>query len=460
MQRLPRVCVIGAGSSGIPVVKALLERQFPFDCFERSSQIGGNWCFRNPNGMSAAYESLHINTDSQMMSYADYRMPPETADFPGHKRIFEYFNDYVEHFDLRGSITFNTEVTRAARRDDGVWEVQINGGSAGEELRFYDALIVANGHHWNPRWPEPAYPGQFDGTQIHSHRYINPSDPIAFAGKNVLVVGMGNSAMDIACELARPGIARKLFLSARTGTWVMPKYVFGVPLTRMPQLPHWLPWQWNNLLVETLVRVNAGVPWTRGLPRPKQRLLQAHPTVSQEIYLGIGNGDVLPRPGVERLLGDQVRFTDGSQEQVNVIIWCTGYHVSFPFFAPDFINAPNNDLPLWQRMIKPDVDGLYFVGLCQPLGAIMPIAEAQAKLIGEYLLGRLTLPSAEQMGAQMGREHAAMRRRYQDHAARHTMQVDYGEYLARLRKIARDGRRRADRRGNSLPVPARAQALS
>ena len=359
---------------------------------------------------------------------------------------------------------FNTEVTHAARRDDGVWEVQLsdvgsNGASTGE-TRLYDALIVANGHHWNPRWPDPAYPGEFDGTQMHSHSYINPSDPMAFRGKNVLVVGMGNSAMDIACELARPGVAQKLFLSARTGTWVMPKYVFGVPLTRMPQLPHWLPWQWNNVLVETLVRINAGVPWKRGLPRPRHRLLQAHPTISEEIYLGIGNGDVLPRPGVERLMGDQVRFTDGSQEPVDVIIWCTGYHVSFPFFAPDFISAPNNDLPLWQRMIKPGIESLYFVGLCQPLGAIMPIAEAQAKLIGEHLLGRLALPPAQQMSEQMGQERAAMLRRYRDHAARHTMQVDYGAYLARLRKIARDGCRRADRSGAELPVPARAPTQS
>ncbi len=458
MQQLPRVCVIGAGSSGIPVVKALLDRQVPFDCFEQSSQIGGNWYFRNPNGMSAAYESLHINTDSQMMAYADYPMPPDTPDFPGHRHIFAYFNDYVKQFYLRRHITFDTEVTHAARREDGVWEVRL--GSGDGEPRLYDALIVANGHHWNPRWPDPAYPGDFDGTQMHSHSYISPSEPMEFKGKKVLVVGMGNSAMDIACELARPGVAEKLYLSARTGTWVVPKYVFGVPLTRMPQLPHWLPWQLNNVLVEALVRINAGVPWKRGLPRPKHRLLQAHPTISEEIYLGIGNGDVLPRPGVERLMGEQVRFTDGSREQVDVIIWCTGYHVSFPFFAPDFISARNNDLPLWQRMIKPDVEGLYFVGLCQPLGAIMPIAEAQAKLIGEHLLGQVAFPPAQQMNQQMERERAAMLRRYRDHAARHTMQVDYARYLAGLKAVARDGRRRAGQAGSSLPVPARANASS
>jgi cation diffusion facilitator CzcD-associated flavoprotein CzcO len=439
MSDRPRVCVIGAGSSGIAVVKALKDRGIPHACFEKGDDIGGNWYFRNSNGMSAAYESLHINTDSKLMEYRDYPMPPDTPDYPSHHVIKAYFDDYAAHFGLREHIRFNTEVTRAERATDGSWAVTLDGG----ETERFDALVVANGHHWDPRWPDPPYPGEFDGPQIHSHQYLNPHEPLDFQGKRVLVVGMGNSAMDIACELSRPGIAEKLFLSARNGVWILPKYLFGIPMSRLGMLPHWLPWQLGGFLTRLAVTLNAGSPWRFGLPRPQHRMLQAHPTISQEIYMRLGSGDVLPRPGIRMLKGDRVEFTDGREERVDVIVWCTGYKLSLPFFDPGFISAPGNDLPLWERMIKPGIDNLYFVGLLQPLGAIMPIAEAQGHFIGDHLLGRIALPDEAEMERAMAKERAAMFRRYKDHAPRHTMQVDFEAYLHRLRKHARRGRRLA-----------------
>ena len=439
MSDLPRVCVIGAGSSGIAVVKALQDRGLPQVCYEKGDDIGGNWYFRNSNRMSAAYESLHINTDAKLMEYRDYPMPPETPDYPSHSVIKTYFDDYVAAFGLREHIRFNSEVTAARRRDDGAWEIELDSG----ETERFDALIVANGHHWDPRWPEPPYPGEFHGEQIHSHDYLNPREPLDFHGKRVLVVGMGNSAMDIACELSRPGIAKRLYLSARNGVWILPKYLFGIPMSRLGMLPHWVPWQVGSVLTRLAVTLNAGSPWRFGLPRPDHRMLQAHPTISQEIYMRLGSGDVLPRPGIRELGGDRVVFSDGREEAVDVIIWCTGYKLSLPFFDPAFISAPDNDLPLWERMVKPGVDGLYFVGLLQPLGAIMPIAEAQGRFIGDHLAGRIALPDRDTMERDMARERRAMFRRYADRAPRHTMQVDFEAYLHGLRKHARRGARPA-----------------
>ena len=437
----PRVCVIGAGSSGIAVVKALKDRGIPQVCYEKGDDIGGNWYFRNTNGMSAAYESLHINTDCRLMEYRDYPMPPGTPDYPGHRLIKAYFDDYAAHFGLREHIRFNTEVTRAERGADGRWTITLDG----RETEHFDALIVANGHHWDPRWPDPPYPGEFHGAQIHSHQYMNPQEPVDFHGQRVLVVGMGNSAMDIACELSRPGIAERLFLSARNGVWILPKYLFGLPMSRLGMLPHWVPWQLGSLLTRLAVTLNTGSPWRFGLPRPNHRMLQAHPTISQEIYMRLGSGDVLPRPGIRRLKGDRVEFTDGSEEAVDAIVWCTGYKLSLPFFDPGFISAPGNDLPLWERMIKPGIDNLYFVGLLQPLGAIMPVAEAQGRFIGDHLAGEIALPGAAEMERAMARERELLFRRYKDRAPRHTMQVDFETYLHRLRRHARRGRRLAAR---------------
>ncbi|HVE68677.1 MAG TPA: NAD(P)-binding protein, partial [Solirubrobacteraceae bacterium] len=165
---LPRVCIVGAGSSGIAGAKALHERGIPFDCYEKSDRVGGNWVFGNRNGMSSAYRTLHINTSRERMEYSDFPMPKSYPDFPKHTHIARYFNDYVDRFGLRDWIRFETRVDRADRRLDGTWELKLS-GPGGEETRRYDSLVVANGHHWDPRWPEPAFPGSFDGLEMHSH---------------------------------------------------------------------------------------------------------------------------------------------------------------------------------------------------------------------------------------------------------------------------------------------------
>src|ERR1700754_1272931 len=155
MTTLPSVCIIGAGSSGIAAAKALHERGIPFDCIEKSDRVGGNWVFGNTNGMSSSYRSLHINTSRERMEYTGYPMPKSYPDFPHHSQIAAYFDDYVEHFGFRDRIRFETKVARAARLDGGGWELTLDDGS----VERFDALLVANGHHWDPRWPEPMFPG-------------------------------------------------------------------------------------------------------------------------------------------------------------------------------------------------------------------------------------------------------------------------------------------------------------
>ena len=165
-QQLPKVAVIGAGSSGITALKGLVDRGFDATCFEASDRIGGNWVYENKNGMSACYRDLHINTSRLRMAYSDYPMPEDYPDYPNHAQIAAYFEGYVDNFGLRDLIRFETPVEHAERLDDGTWQITTKDGT-----ERFDALLVANGHHWNPRWPEPAFPGSesFDGIQMHAH---------------------------------------------------------------------------------------------------------------------------------------------------------------------------------------------------------------------------------------------------------------------------------------------------
>jgi dimethylaniline monooxygenase (N-oxide forming) len=447
MSDRPITCVIGAGSSGITVVKALKDRGLPVECFELSDRVGGNWVFGNKNGVSSAYRGLYINTSRDRMQYADYPMPDYYPDFPHHTQIAAYFEDYVDTFGLREHIEFETGVEHVTRRDDGVWEVRISTG----ETREYDVVAVANGHHWDPAWPDPPFPGEFDGTVLHAHHYIDAGD---WHGKNVVVLGMGNSAMDIAVEASE--VANKVFLASRRGAHVIPKYMFGRPLDQTTLDPR-IPWRIRRRIMEIIHRLSVGRMSDYGLPEPDHRLLEAHPTVSGRILDRLGHGAITWKPNIARLEGDRVRFADGSVEQADVIVYCTGYKVTFPFFDEDFISAPDNDLPLFLRMFKPDIPGVAFIGLMQPLGAIMPLAEAQGKWLAAMLRGEYRLPEPKEMEAAIRRDREQMRKRYVP-SKRHTMQVDYDDFLYEMRRERERGAKRAAKHGFVPQIQPRARS--
>ena len=451
MPQLPRVAIIGAGSSGIAAAKALHERGLQFDCYEASDRVGGNWVFGNRNGMSAAYRDLHINTSRERMQFSDFAMPASLPDFPHHSDIAKYFDAYVEHFGFRDRILFETSVARAALQPDGTWELTDGHGVT----RAYDMLLVANGHHWDARRPEPPFPGSdaFEGRQLHAHEY---RDNEFLRDKDVVVLGMGNSAMDIAVESSH--VARSTHLAARRGAWIVPKYLFGRPIDQLatnPRTPVWLA----SRLLALVLRLHSGRPERYGLQRPDHRLDQAHPTISGRILDVITHGGVRPHPNIERLGGDWVQFTDGTRVHADVVIYCTGYRISFPFFDAGFLAAPDNHIALYQRIFSPPHPSLAFVGLIQPIGATMPIAEAQGRLLADYLRGHYRLPSRARMLAGVRREDAAVRKRYVA-SQRHTIQVDFDRYLHDLERELRRGAQRARRAGFASALPARVAGVA
>ena len=182
-----------------------------------------------------------------------------------------------------------------------------------------------------------------------------------------------------------------------------------------------------------------------GLPTPNHHFLEAHPTVSSELLLRLGSGDAIAKPDVATLEGDRVRFTDGSVEQIDAIIYATGYQISFPFFDPNFISAPGNVLPLYKRMFKPGLDDLCFIGFGQAIPTIFPFAECQSKLAGRWLAGDWALPSPAEMAREIQRDERRFVKHY-NHRPRHTMQLDFYVYEYDLRKrVIPQGQERARR---------------
>jgi dimethylaniline monooxygenase (N-oxide forming) len=261
---------------------------------------------------------------------------------------------------------------------------------------------------------------------------------------------MGNSAMDIACELGHPGVAEQVFLSARRGAWVLPKYAFGKPIDQNMLLPPFVPLRVKRLLGELWYRLAVGRPEDFGLPKPAHHLDQAHPTISPDILTRLGSGDVIARSALTRRDGKHVHFSDGAVEEVDAIIYATGYKVSFPFLDSSVAAAKDNDLPLFLRIFPFDREDLCFIGLAQPIGAVMPLAEAQSKLVAEMLSGGYELPSARERRQRTERYRKEMFAHYVP-SRRHTMQLDFDQYMNELTAEAVAGRRRASHRAARTP---------
>ena len=425
-----KVCIIGAGSSGMVAAKVLQERGIAFDCFEKGSDIGGNWRYGNDNGLSAAYQSLTINTSKKRMAYSDFPMPADYPDFAHHSQILTYFENYVDHFHLREAITFNTSVTEVCPAGTNRWAVTLDNG----ETRYYRAVLVASGHHWFPRWPD--FPGEFKGTIIHAHDYRTPEP---FKGKRVMVVGIGNSGVDLACEMGRHAAAA--FLSTRRSAHIIPKFALGRPLdeytsSAFSRLPLRLQ-QWLYYYLLYLVR---GDQREYGVPLPPNPILAEHPTVSQDLLHMVKAGLVTMKPNVTRLMDRKVRFVDESEELLDAIIYATGYKITFPFLPPEVYQVQANEMNLYLNVAPPERPGLFFIGFIQPLGAIMPLAELQAQWVAGLLRGELSLPDKDALWREIDRSQIAIRKRYIA-SRRHTIEVDFFPYKERLEREMRQARR-------------------
>jgi dimethylaniline monooxygenase (N-oxide forming) len=418
------VCIIGAGSSGVTQAKALKEKSIAFECFEIGSKIGGMWRYENDNGLSSAYRSLHIDTSRINLGYSDFPIPDTYPDFLSHYEVMAYLESYAECAGVLPHIRFNTRVEDVTPAGDGSWNVRLDSG----EVKRFRAVLVANGHLWDARLPD--FAGHFDGLAMHAHHY-RTAEP--FKDKNVLVVGIGNSAVDIAVDVCKS--ARSTLLSTRRSAWVMPKYIMGVPIDRwssyLTRKLH-LPTRLARSLIQRLAYLAVGDQARFGVPRPKHAIWQEHATLSQELLPYVGHGWIRIKPNVRELQGRQVAFDDGSTAPIDAIIYATGYRTRFPFIAPTLFEVKDGPVALYRRMLPPHLPGLYFVGLVQPIGPTIPLVEIQARWVASVLAGDIKLPDTRTMDAEIARHHQHQAKQYLG-SARYTLEVDFREYAKQLR---------------------------
>lgn len=433
-----RVCIIGAGPSGLTAIKACLEDGMKPICYEKTPELGGLWRFRPDNieGVSSVMRTTVINTSKEINAYSDFPPPEHFPNFMHNDRLLEYLMLYAEKFDLTRHIHFNCSILQVCKAKDynttGRWDVQVKNKNGEITSEVFDAVMVCVGHHVFPNMPKFAGLDSFKGKVLHTHEFKSGS---GFEDQRVMVIGVGNSGADAAVELSR--VAKQVYLSTRRGCWVFQKAdANGMPtdvaiLTRAitTTFLNYVPWHITNKLLESAASQRFD-HCLYGL-KPKHRILEQHPTLNDDLPNRILAGTVVVKDDIDHFTDHGVCFVDGKTiYDLDAVVMATGYKIKFPFLTSDIVSTENNEVSLYKYVFPPNEtpSTLAIIGLIQPLGSILPISEIQCRWATAVFTGQTKLPSPKDMISEIANTRQIMKKRFVA-SQRHTIQVEYVQYM-------------------------------
>ena len=415
-----KVAVIGAGAAGLCAAKHLLAKGIEVVIYEMGTRIGGLWVYENDNGLSGAYQSLHVNSENKVTAYKDFPFPDTAPIYPDHVQMAQYFVEYADKFALRSHIRFNAKVTKVAQVAGGRWVVQL----ADASCQHFDAVVVASGHQGVPS--HPPFAKDFTGEYLHSHAYRVPEP---FKGKHVLVVGAGNSACDIASDICT--VTASATMAARSPVLLMPRMFLGVPTSRVLgklEKP-WMPWPIRRRMREMIARMAHGRMEQWGFVTPKTR---THPAGHHLLIGHFTWNRISAKPGIEKINGDTVHFVDGTSKRFDTLIAATGYEVHLPFLSEALSPMRGRWLELFHQVVKPEVPGLYFLGFFNVSGGgNIRMMDDQAQWVAALETGEVGLPSPQAMKRTILQERETITRLYPD-SPRYALELDPRVYRAAL----------------------------
>lgn len=345
----------------------------PYDHFERHTALGGLWDIDHPG--SAMYESAHLISSRDMSAFAGFPMPREYPDYPRHDRVLAYLQSFAREHDLERSITFGCGVDSV---EPGVSSATV---VVGAERRTYRGVVCATGTNWEPI--VPAWPGVASLEVRHVQSYRSPDE---LRGKRVLIVGLGNSGADIACDAAR--VASAAYVSVRRGYHFVPKHIFGMPADvfahQGPRLPRWL----ETPIFSFILRFLIGDTRRLGMPKPDHRVLESHPLLNDQLLSHLRHGDVRLVADVERFDGNEVVLLGGEKLSVDLVLLATGYTRRIPYLDAAHLDGSwgaGQLLTVFSRRY----DSLFTLGFAEINSALFPHLSRLAALVAEVARAEL-----------------------------------------------------------------------
>ncbi len=407
----PTAAIIGAGPAGLVAARWLREVGFRTTLIEEDIDIGGQWRVGGPQ--SSVWPGMRTNTSRVMTAFSDLPHPPGTAAYPTAEQIGAYLRRYAEQFAVLEDARFRTRVEEVdpdpTRKG---WLVSATLADGGTWTEHFDYVVAATGRYRVPMIPQVPGLSGFTGSggAIHAAAYRGAD---AYRGQRVLVAGHSISALEIASELALRGAAR-VVVAARRHRYVLQKILAGVPIehlvyTRYAALASELrsPEE-SSAALKALILRTSGHPAQFGAPCASEDPYEAGFTQNQFYLALVAEDRIVPRPWMTQVTDKTVQFTDGSTEEVDTIIFATGYELSLPYLGPtaQAALAPDvNQADLYHHTFHPDLPGFALVGVYHQSGPYFPTLELQARWVAYTWGGRRQAPTHEDMTPHIAATH-------------------------------------------------------
>lgn len=422
-----KYCLVGAGPAGLVMARALIKEGIPFDWYEKHSDVGGIWDMNNPG--TPMYESCHFISSKYTSGFYGFPMSADLPDYPSASQILSYIRAFADKYDLKRRVTFGISVVDAQPIENDQWRISFSDG----RTEVFEGLINATGVTWHPNRPHIDGEERFKGEIIHSVQYRDPKE---FDGKRVLIVGAGNSGVDIASDAATH--ASQAYLSVRRGYRFIPKYIFGVPtdalISGKIQPPKGVSITGDTTkMIDTLI----GDLTRYGLPAPDHDLLASHPIMNTQVLHHLGHGDLIAKPDIQSIDESGVTFKDGSHVDLDTIVLATGYSYSVPYLEQSEDEWRDGRPQLYLRILSRKHLNLYFIGYAEFADAAykrfdemaqMVVIDIRARTTGEHYQELLELRKSDNPDLAGGHKYIE--------SPRHTNYIEvetYLNYLAILR---------------------------
>jgi hypothetical protein len=377
-----KVLIIGAGPAGLAAAAALKALEVPFDLVDRARHVGGIWAPERED--TPVWPTMEMISSREFTQYEDLLQPVSFPQFLGPTHMSKYLRAYAARHDLTDHFRPRVGVRSARPFEEGVWQVELSTG----EITVYRAVISAHGISERPHRPDWAADVPASVRVIHSKEW-NGADGLE--GRRVLVVGSGQSAADIAVDAARRAL--EVRWSVRTGHWVVPRRIAGLPgdviAAREPAALGGL----NARIARSVVSRVAGDPSAVGLPRPAAPLLEDTVIVSDDVLDRVREGRITPAGEVVGVAADGTvthRGTGARSGSVSfapdLIVLATGYESGADHLPADLVpRTASGDLDLFLGAFARGRDDLVILGQQRTSGGVLPILVEQAD-IAAYML--------------------------------------------------------------------------
>jgi len=420
-----QVAIIGAGPCGLSMARMLKALNIPFTVYEKHSDVGGIWDRSNEG--SPIYRTAHFISSRTESGFTEFPMPDHFPEYPSHVHVLEYLRSFAKTHGLKSHIRFNTKVEKISFEDE-LWHIQSGDGTQVS----YRWLVCASGTTWHPNRPILKGEERFEGEIIHSNIY---DDDNYLRGKRVLVVGAGNSGVDIACDAAHN--ADSAHLSLRRGYHFVPKYLFGMPADvfakKVGSGPMWL----EQKMFSWVLRLLNGNMTRLGLQKPDHLPMSSHPIVNSQVLHYLQHGDLKAHQDIDFLSGSTVNFVDGSSIEVDLVILATGYNWHIPYLPKEVYEWKNGRPKIYLRIFNPKYASLFALGYCETNAGGYHLFDKMAYLTAKTIESQLHHPKvASQINEHInGLEPDLSGKITFVESSRHTNYVDSTTWVRELEKF-------------------------